>query len=30
LARGTTESEVDAFLAVLPEVVAEIRREAGL
>ncbi|NYD42328.1 aminotransferase class V-fold PLP-dependent enzyme [Nocardioides panaciterrulae] len=30
LTRGTTASEVDAFLAALPEVVAGIRAEAGL
>ncbi|GAB3266183.1 cysteine desulfurase family protein [Nocardioides dilutus] len=30
LARDTTETDVDAFLAVLPEVVAEARPEAGL
>ncbi|GAA4599711.1 cysteine desulfurase [Actinoplanes octamycinicus] len=29
LHRGTTEAEVDRFLAVLPEVVADIRKEAG-
>jgi cysteine desulfurase len=30
LTRGTTEAEVDALCAALPEVVAEIRRDAGL
>lgn len=30
LTRDTTEADVDAFLAVLPEVVTGIRREAGL
>ncbi|MGZ4456632.1 MAG: cysteine desulfurase family protein [Nocardioides sp.] len=30
MARGTTEAEVDRFLAELPDVVAAIRREAGL
>ena len=30
LTRDTTSEEVDAFLAVLPGVVADIRREAGL
>ncbi|MGZ6752433.1 MAG: cysteine desulfurase family protein [Nocardioides sp.] len=30
MARGTTEAEVDRFLADLPDVVAAIRREAGL
>ena len=30
LTRETTEAEVDAFLAALPEVVASIRAEAGL
>ena len=30
LTRDTTEAEVDAFLAVLPEVVAGIRGDAGL
>jgi cysteine desulfurase len=30
LTRDTTSEEVDAFLAVLPDVVAGIRREAGL
>jgi cysteine desulfurase len=30
LHRGTTEAEVDRFLAVLPEVVAELRRTAGV
>ena len=29
LHRGTTEDDVERFLAVLPEVVAELRREAG-
>ncbi len=29
LHRGTTEAEVDEFLAVLPEVVAEVRAELG-
>ena len=30
LTRDTTSDEVDAFLAMLPDVVADIRREAGL
>jgi cysteine desulfurase len=30
LTRGTTAADVDAFCAALPEVVAEIRRDAGL
>ncbi|MGZ4448982.1 MAG: cysteine desulfurase family protein [Nocardioides sp.] len=30
MARGTTEAEVDRFLVELPDVVAAIRREAGL
>jgi cysteine desulfurase len=30
LARDTTEADVEAFLAVLPRVVAEVRAEAGL
>jgi cysteine desulfurase len=30
LHRGTTEADVDRFLAVLPGVVAEIRKEAGM
>jgi cysteine desulfurase len=30
LHRETTEEEVDRFLAVLPGVVAEIRKEAGM
>ncbi|MFC7273374.1 cysteine desulfurase family protein [Paractinoplanes rhizophilus] len=30
LHRGTTEAEVDRFLAVLPEIVANIRKEAGM
>ena len=30
LTRDTTEADVDAFLAALPEVVAEIRADAGL
>jgi cysteine desulfurase len=30
LARDTTVEDVDAFLAALPEVVAEIRSDAGL
>ena len=30
LTRDATEADVDGFLAVLPEVVAEIRRDAGL
>ncbi|MEV6599346.1 aminotransferase class V-fold PLP-dependent enzyme [Actinoplanes sp. NPDC051346] len=30
LHRGTTEADVDRFLAVLPGLVAEIRREAGM
>jgi cysteine desulfurase len=30
LTRDATEADVDAFLAVLPEAVAEIRRDAGL
>ena len=30
LHRGTTEADVDRFLAVLPGVVADIRTEAGV
>jgi cysteine desulfurase len=30
LHRDTTEAEVDRFLAVLPGIVAEIRKEAGM
>ena len=30
LTRDATEADVDAFLAALPEVVAEIRRDAGV
>jgi len=30
LSRGATEAEVDGFLAALPEVVREIRQEAGV
>ena len=30
LTRDTTEADVDGFLAALPEVVAEIRADAGL
>jgi cysteine desulfurase len=30
LHRGTTEADVDRFLAVLPGLVADIRKEAGL
>jgi cysteine desulfurase len=30
LSRGVTEADVDAFLAVLPDVVADIRGDAGL
>jgi cysteine desulfurase len=30
LHRGTTEADVERFLAVLPQVVAELRREAGV
>ena len=30
LHRGTTEEDVDRFLAELPEVVADLRAEAGV
>jgi cysteine desulfurase len=30
LHRGTTEADVDRFLAVLPGLVSEIRKEAGM
>jgi cysteine desulfurase len=29
LHRGTTEAEIDEFLAALPDVVAEVRAELG-